>query len=562
MTAEDLLKSSGGIVFNVADEVIQEQLVMLIENAKDGKVKEIGPALYNNPEFGTDEYKKRLLDVAKVTVIGLGILETSGNAATFYRRRVKYKSDYKISLSEFNKIAHMKDKNSMDNYRNLIEVELGREITEIEASDLSKAEKKALVDDLINKLNNNLYDVETCHKILQKVDLDLNIDDASTYFMLETEKAKITEELKEDLPENKKKEKEDRLAEIDEELKALTLKVMEVDPEDPEKVVVKEKSKGKGAKEFDKEIENIIEKVGDQAEVIVVETQAEAEQKAQENGGSMKGNPAQFFETDNGNIIIINKSKALVKIGADKIRLIAGHELDHFLVDQIEKETGSKEITFALANEVYKQYEEGNLEFNNKNDQEAFDKLMKRYRNKNKKDVLAIADEVIVNFRQFLKEKRVKVKKSIKDKIANAITNAFKKSTKGEIEIDISKPGELENILGEWTVDTKVSVGGKEIDLTKDTEEQKFKESDAARKSKDVLEGTMSKAEYDILKAESAFEETDKVPLEYEKQRFSLEDDIKERDELNKEIIRLNKLNREDSTSAKEAKENTKKINK
>lgn len=231
----------------------------------------------------------------------------------------------------------------------------------------------------------------------------------------------------------------------------------------------------------------------------------------------------------------------------------------------MKKETGSKEITFALANEVFNQYEANNLEFTDEKAKNDFDRIIKRYRefyNKKKDSNLALADEVIVNFRQFLKEKKVKVKKPIKDRIANAITNAFKRSTKGKIEIDISKPGELENILGEWTVDTKVSVGGKEIDVKGKSEEDKFAENELVKKAKDVLEGLMSKAEYERLKAEMAFEETDKEPVVNSKERFSLEDDIKERDELNKEIIRLNKLNREDSTSAKEAKENTKKINK
>jgi len=174
-----------------------------------------------------------------------------------------------------------------------------------------------------------------------------------------------------------------------------------------------------------------------EATVIVAKTGIEADKIAKELGskegmslitsgpkiGRTKAAAKFFRGADGKQYFIYNEQEGLIT-GKNK----GPHEDFHKLVDDIEKSTGDESSTFAMANAIINEIENGNIDVENS----EFLKILKLYESKGSSDV-ELADEIIANFMDAVRDGDINVKtslKNIKSKYKKALTKFYNKLPK------------------------------------------------------------------------------------------------------------------------------------
>jgi len=441
-----LIKSASSTAFNVADEVLQEEMNMFIELAMDDKVQEIGTELYGTTEFGTAEHMARLKDVAVVSLAGIGILEGSMMSVNIMSSKKAADLTYNQLKDEFKNVALLKIEKVKNNFVKQIDQELQEKISKIkQRKDLTKEEKKEKIQEAQDLANKSKEKVKTIHDIMQKVDLELDVEESLTQFQLEKDKYFLEQELEKVHPENKKVELEKELENVEEQITDLTNKLTDDEGNIQDEFISEQ------AQEFDTKAEEFLNKMKEQdVNVVVAETTEEAEAIANENGSSIFANgipqPALFIK--DGGPMIFNKEVALINANKNDGVLVLDfeHEADHFFTEQLEKIAG-KDITLEIAADIDKAIANGDIVFKSKKDKKEFEDKMDEYMNLFPDDPVAVADEQIANLRDFMRKRKAEFKKPILDKIKQTINNFVGAETDNSIQLNLDNDGELMKLL-------------------------------------------------------------------------------------------------------------------
>ena len=457
----------GGLVVNIADEDIQEMVNMYIERSTDNKLMEDGweDVLYNTGDFWSEEYKERLWETSKVTLLGIGLVNAKFQTLATISEVKNTKKKQEWLKNHFDQWSLFKSDIEMNLTIEQADVFLQSQINKIKGEDLNEDVKEKKIKEITDLVNKYKAELIKQHEILQKVDIELNDDVAAHQYILELELYDLQEELKGDLPNNKRVEKEKRVKEIEAELTELTNSILTIDEED--NVQVKEDFKSDKSKTFDKKQKEFLKKLEKfkekGVEPRIFETNEEAEEFANDIGGSMIENDrpqqAQFIEYDGKKYFIFSKEAYLLN-RKDKSQPKFDHELDHYLVDLLEQEFGN-DITFKMAESILSSLENGDLEFENAEAEAEFTSLMEAYKRLDPKDKLMQADEVIANARDFMREGKIrkpKAKTSWFSKLKNLISTEINEESGGLLDIDLGDDVDFNKLLDLMVEDTKVAV--------------------------------------------------------------------------------------------------------
>jgi len=404
----------------VATEVSQEELERLtrkvynsIKNIPEGKGFQIA-------EFLSEEWKENTADVVWVSLMTVGAY-SGFNAAV----------DIVVKANDINELKKQSDE-SLKAYLTFRDPEVYRMWKASLMANLKMNKDRSEGD--ILKANEEIKAAKQIHDILQKIPADLNIKDAKEAFDLLLNKSELEQEISK-LDPSLAAAKVEELKGTDEKLKKLALEST-VGGEFKEEAEATPKKVDPTIKEIRQTSEQQ-EKDYPEVTVVVAKTGVEADKKAKEIGskegmGLITSGPkigrteaaAKFIRgTDGKQYFIYNEQEGLIT-GKNK----GPHEEFHKLVDDIEKSTGDESSTFAMANAIINEIEKGNIDVENS----EFLKILKLYESKGSSDV-ELADEIIANFMDAVKDGDITVKtslKNIKSKYKKALTKFYNKLPK------------------------------------------------------------------------------------------------------------------------------------
>jgi hypothetical protein len=469
LVADGVLQASAkGTVFNIADEVVQEESNMLIQNIVDGRLDKIGQnTLYDNPEVFSADWWKRLEEVALVTAIGIGTVNTTINIASTYKTISDFKQGLQDNEEHFKKFSQLRNKDVYDANIKALEQDLDQEIKDIlSREDISREEKENLINIVKDQHDQWKTYMDWAHEIFNKIDLELGNDAALTQYQLELELIELRNKLSTKPGEAETSKIKSRIKEIEKELSDLAVRTTEVTDEG---VQVKEEFKSEAAKKFDEDAEAFKQKLGDEAIVEIGETSEETEALAKKYNLTMAGNPAQFTALDDGTKVFIFDKQMALENREKPLGFLGDHEYDHFMVDKLEEIFGP-EITFKLAGNIINAVRNDDIIFASDEDKIAYLDLIERYEQLRPEDRRMLADEVIANMGDYLRSKKAKINKNIITKIKDGVTNAVNNLTNNVVNIDFKNNTEFEKFLQEFDK-------GKDIALvTPEGAEQEFEE--------------------------------------------------------------------------------------
>ena len=381
----------------VATEVTQEELERLtrkvynsIKNIPEGKGFQIA-------EFLSEEWKENTADVVWVSLMTVGAY-SGFNAAV----------DIVVKANDINELKKQNE-DILKTYLSLRDPQQYRiwkaiKLAELQSKGINRSEGDIL------KANEEIKRAKQIHDILQKIPADLNVKDAKEAFDLLLNKSELEQEIS-NLDPSLAAAKVEELKGTDEKLKKLALEStvggeFEEDAETtPRKVDPTIQEIRESAEKQSKDYPD--------ATVIVAKNPIEAEEKAQEIGTSMQGNPAKFYRDKDGKQYFIYDEQTGLIIGENK----ADHEDFHKLTDDIERSTGDESSTFAMANAIINEIEKGNITVENS----KYLDILKKYEKQGASDV-ALADEIISNFID-----AVKYDKNVETSLTS-IKNIYKKA--------------------------------------------------------------------------------------------------------------------------------------
>ena len=381
----------------VATEVSQEELERLtrkvynsIKNIPEGKGFQVA-------EFLSEEWRENTADVVWVSLMTVGAY-SGFNAAV----------DIVVKANDINELKKQNE-DILKSYLSLRDPQQYRiwkaiKLAELKSKGINRSEGDIL------KANEEIKRAKQIHDILQKIPADLNVKDAKEAFDLLLNKSELEQEIS-NLDPSLAAAKVEELKGTDEKLKKLALEST-VGGEFEEDAETTPKKVDPTIQEIRKSAEKQSKDYPD-ATVIVAKNPIEAEQKAQEIGTSMQGNPAKFYRDKDGKQYFIYDEQTGLIIGENK----ADHEDFHKLTDDIERSTGDESSTFAMANAIINEIEKGNITVENS----KYLDILKKYEEQGASDI-ALADEIISNFID-----AVKYDKNVETSLTS-IKNIYKKA--------------------------------------------------------------------------------------------------------------------------------------
>ena len=421
-----------GLAFNVADETIQEMVNMLIEKSQDNKLIEKGweDTLFNSPDFGSEEYNNRLIETAKVSFLGMGIVNKGMVSVNVISNVKSVRNRQKWLENHVAEWSTLKSKEVVDVYMKQLEVLRTQTIDKITNSAVDESVKKKKIEEAEIKFNEQKASLLKTHDILQKVDITLSDDVAAQQVMLESELYDLKEKLKGELPYNIKLETEQRIKEIEDQLAQL-FEATTTEEGDVKQEFTSDKSQQftESQNEFLNKIENAKDK---DVDVKIFDTNEEAEAYAESIGTTLKSDgitqQAKYIKKDK---VFIFSREAYLLNRANKTLPKFNHELDHYFVDVLEEEFGD-DITLKIAEQIAKDLETGALKFDSPESEQEFKNLINAYIKLDPENKQMQADEIIANARDFMREGKLE---SIDlDKLKDIVSTELSVNSDGILE--------------------------------------------------------------------------------------------------------------------------------
>ena len=413
-----------GLAFNVADETVQEMVNMLIEKSQDDKLRDLGweQTLFNSPDFGSEEYNDRLIQTAKVSFYGIGIVNKGMVSVNVISNVKSVRNRQKWLENHVAEWSTLKSKEVVDVYLKQLEVLRTQTIDKITNSAVNESVKKKKIEEAEIKFNEQKASLLKTHDILQKVDITLSDDVAAQQVMLESELYDLKEKLKGELPYNIKLETEQRIKEIEDQLNQL-FEATTTQEGDVKTEFTSEKSQQ--FTESQNNFLNKIEKAKDEdVDVKIFDTNEEAEAYAKSIGTTLKADgitqQAKYIKKDK--VFIFSKEAYLLN-RANKQLPKFDHELDHYFVDVLEDEFGV-DITLKIAEQIASDLQSGALEFDSPESEQEFKNLINAYIKLDPENKQMQADEIIANARDFMREGKLKSidLDTLKDIVSNELS--------------------------------------------------------------------------------------------------------------------------------------------
>lgn len=365
-----------------------------------------------------EQWKEALLETAALSAIAAGGISSIQSVYNGIKQTQALSKDIDLNIKNLNYLLALRDDKIYNQNINSLEVQKQIEINE------AKGDKDVIqrINDIFDKTKKELTKI---HKIAKKVDLSMDHNQRLAVYNLEGEKIDLLEE----------KNKDDlgiiRVNEINERIKAIDQELLEI---------AKVKVQSEESKTLEKDIEKQRQTQEQKGKIVLdFETTEEAVAAAKENG--LIPEDYTVLQTEKGDRVVAvidvatkgpNKGKVVVIYDKEysliRSKNVVDHEGDHFMVQELEEEYGP-EVTFALANEIVEAFENGSLNAN-----EEYVKIINKYKESGFKDK-RLADEMIANLGDFLKDGRIKLNQSILSDLKDAVSNKVKSLIGFELDL-------------------------------------------------------------------------------------------------------------------------------
>ncbi len=436
----------GGTTFNIADEVVQENTTMFIQNVVNNQLNKIGEdILYENPEVFSPDYWEEMKKIAVVSAIGIGTVNLAMNISQSSSSIKDLRDNVDAIRESFDNLQAIRSKEVYNIQLGQLELKLQEDIKSVIDENLSKEDEKNKINDLEQEYNNTKYNLKYLHETFNKIDFELNSEDAYLQFQLEAEKTALNKLLENGVGEVEKRKILKKIENIDAQLDELYERTTDEDgnilPQFKEDIAL----------EFDIEADQFLEKFGEDEEVNIFETIDEAAEYAKEIGTDMGANPGKFFIDKKGNKHFIFSKEGAIRAG----KVVFDHEGDHDLVDKLEEEFGA-DITGQIADAARKAWVDGKIKFKSKDKEKEFEDLMQRYENLLDADKQMLDDEFIANIRDAIRDGNADI--DLKNNFKSLITEEVEDATGDVVSMDLTEDTDLLSLLDLMAEDADVAV--------------------------------------------------------------------------------------------------------